>query len=110
MISYGFMEEGLTIVKGCRDRYDGTKRNPFNEYECGHWYARAMASYGLMHAMTGLRYDAVTRMLYVSDRNIKQFTSFLCTESGYGTITLKDGKINIDTVYGKILVDRVVIE
>jgi len=40
----GMVEEGLEIVRICRDRYDGRVRNPFNEYECGHWYARAMAS------------------------------------------------------------------
>ena len=48
LISYGFFEEGLDIVRTCRARYDGTRRNPFNEYECGHWYARALASYGLI--------------------------------------------------------------
>ena len=41
----GLVEEGLEIVRACRDRYDGRVRNPFNEYECGHWYARAMSSY-----------------------------------------------------------------
>ncbi|MFC1551870.1 GH116 family glycosyl hydrolase, partial [Candidatus Latescibacterota bacterium] len=40
----GMVDEGLEIVRVCRDRYDGSVRNPFNEYECGHWYARAMAS------------------------------------------------------------------
>ena len=40
----GLVEEGLEIVRVCRDRYDGRVRNPFNEYECGHWYARAMSS------------------------------------------------------------------
>ena len=33
------------VVRVARDRYDGSVRNPFNEYECGHWYARAMSSY-----------------------------------------------------------------
>ena len=52
LISYGFLAEGLDIVRACRARYDGTKRNPFNEYECGHWYARALASYGLIQALS----------------------------------------------------------
>ena len=42
--------EGLEIVRACRDRYDGRVRNPFNEYECGHWYARAMSTYALLQA------------------------------------------------------------
>ena len=43
----GETEKGLDIVKTCRKRYDGSVRNPFDEYECGHWYARAMSSYSL---------------------------------------------------------------
>src|SRR5690606_10299314 len=53
MMREGMVEEGLEIVRTCRDRYDGRVRNPFNEYECGHWYARAMASYALIYGLTG---------------------------------------------------------
>lgn len=38
----GEVEKGLEIVRACRQRYDGSVRNPFNEYECGHWYGRAL--------------------------------------------------------------------
>ncbi len=48
LILEGHVKEGLEIVRTCRQRYDGRIRNPFDEYECGHWYARAMASYGLI--------------------------------------------------------------
>jgi len=44
LMSEGLVEEGLTIVKALRSRYDGRVRNPWNEYECGSYYARAMAS------------------------------------------------------------------
>lgn len=50
LIAAGYVREGLEIVRTCRRRYDGTVRNPFNEYECGHYYARAMASYALLQA------------------------------------------------------------
>ena len=50
----GEVEKGLDIVRTCRDRYDGRVRNPFNEYECGAWYARAMSSYAMLQALTGL--------------------------------------------------------
>ena len=55
----GFVKEGLTIVKALRSRYDGRVRNPWNEYECGNYYARAMASYALLGALSGFRYSAV---------------------------------------------------
>ena len=59
-ISEGFVEEGLACVRAIRDRYDGEKRNPFNEIECGSNYARSMASFALIPAMTGFNSDAVT--------------------------------------------------
>jgi len=98
----GHVEEGLEIVRVCRDRYDGRIRNPFNEYECGHWYARAMSSYGLLQGLTGVRYDAVDKTLTI-EPNIKgDFTSFLSTATGYGKVGVKDGKPFLDVVAGKI--------
>ena len=60
-------------------------RNPFNEYECGHWYARALSSYGLLQGLTGVRYDAVDRTLTIDSRVGDDFRSFLATATGYGT-------------------------
>ncbi|WP_432825311.1 GH116 family glycosyl hydrolase [Dactylosporangium sp. CA-092794] len=45
-------ELGLAIVNGVRGRYDGTRRNPFNEVECGDHYVRAMAGWSLLPAWT----------------------------------------------------------
>jgi hypothetical protein len=56
----------------------------------GHWYARAMSSYGLIQGLTGIRYDAVEKCLYI-DSKIGDFTCFFTTETGYGTVTLKGG-------------------
>jgi len=91
----------LDIVREVRKRYDGTIRNPFDEYECGHWYARAMSSYGLIQGMTGVRYDAVDKCLYI-DSKVGDFTSFLSTETGYGTVTLKNGKPSCTVASGII--------
>jgi uncharacterized protein (DUF608 family) len=61
LIMEGFVTEGLSIVRATRSRYDGRVRNPWNEYECGNYYARAMASYALLAALSGFRYSAVTQ-------------------------------------------------
>ena len=74
----GEVEKGLDIVRTARNRYNGTVRNPFDEYECGHWYARAMSSYGLLQGLTGVRYDAVDHTLYF-DSKIGDFKGFLST-------------------------------
>jgi uncharacterized protein (DUF608 family) len=97
----GEVEKALEIVRACRDRYDGRVRNPFNEYECGHWYARAMSSYGCLQGLTGVRYDAVDKVIFV-DSKIGDFTSFISTATGFGTVTLKRGKVSLNVVYGAI--------
>lgn len=104
----GEVEKGLDIVRVCRERYDGRVRNPFNEYECGNWYARAMSSYALMEGLTGVRYDAVDRTLYI-DSKIGDFTCFLSTSTGFGNAGLKDSKPFIKVAYGEINPDKVIV-
>jgi len=105
----GMVEEGLEIVRACRDRYDGRVRNPFNEYECGHWYARAMSSYGLLQGLTGVRYDAVERTLHVDSRVGNDFRSFLATETGFATVGMEDGRLSVDVQWGHIDIEKAVI-
>ncbi|HVZ55077.1 MAG TPA: GH116 family glycosyl hydrolase [Chitinophagaceae bacterium] len=108
LMMMGQVREGLEILRASRDRYDGRIRNPFNEYECGHWYARALSSYGYLQALTGVRYDAVDKTLYL-DSKIGDFTSFLATESGFGTVSLRQGKPSVHFVYGNLEVSKVVV-
>jgi len=65
LISVGMIDEGLTIVKALRSRYDGQTRTHGNEYECGSYTARAMSSYALLLAFSGFRYSAVERKLWL---------------------------------------------
>jgi uncharacterized protein (DUF608 family) len=104
----GEVDKGLDIVRRCRERYDGRVRNPFNEYECGNWYARAMSSYSLLEGLTGVRYDAIDGTLYI-DSKIGDFTGFISTETGYGNVGLKDGKPFLKVVYGKIEPKKVLV-
>lgn len=110
LIMVGEVEKGLEIVRAVRDRYDGRVRNPFNEYECGHWYARAMASYGLLQSFTGARYDAVERTLTLKPTISGDFRSFLCTATGYGTVGVRDGEPFVEVNYGSIPYEEIVYE
>lgn len=92
LILFGHVKEGLELVQACRKRYDGRIRNPFDEYECGHWYGRALSSYSLIQALTGLAYDAVDKTLRVDSKIGNTFTCFLSTETGFGMAGLKKGK------------------
>jgi uncharacterized protein (DUF608 family) len=53
----GLVDEALTIVKTVRDRQNGYRRNPWDEVECGFHYARSLASWGLIPALSGAEYD-----------------------------------------------------
>ena len=108
LMMMGEVDKGLEIVRSARNRYDGTVRNPFNEYECGHWYARALSSYALMQGLTGLRYDALEKTLHVDSKIGNDFSCFISTETGYGLAGLRKGEPFVDVTSGTIQVDRYV--
>jgi hypothetical protein len=78
------------VVAAARERFTGARRNPFDEAECGHHYARAMASWGLIVAATGFGYDAhtATMTFTASDRPVTWFWS---TGSTWGTVHQSPG-------------------
>ncbi|MFC4812890.1 GH116 family glycosyl hydrolase [Paenibacillus sp. GCM10023250] len=107
LLSLGCVEEGLDIVRTCRSRYDGRVRNPFNEYECGQWYARAMASFGLIQGWSGIRYDACDRTLYFAPKVEGDYRSFLCTAEGYGVAGIQNGAPFFEMMSGHVRIDHV---
>ncbi len=102
MLMKGMVDEALTIVRTLRDRYDGIQRNPYDEYECGHWYARAMASYALLQGYTGVRYDAVTKTLFVKKHNADAYRTFLATATGFGTVTVEGDAATFTAAAGSV--------
>ncbi len=110
LMMFGCVEEGMDIVETARKRYDGTVRNPFNEYECGHWYARAMASYALFQGITGIRYDAVDKILHIDPKIEGDFASLLCTATGYGLTGIRNGEPFVDIYDGEINVNKIIFE
>jgi uncharacterized protein (DUF608 family) len=90
MIYSGMVDQGVECIHNIRARYDGAKRNPWDEAECGHHYARAMASWTSVVAMSGFDYNghqlsliAVPRMPH------RNFTCFWSTGTGWGTFSYK---------------------
>ena len=110
LIAEGFVMEGLTIVKALRSRYDGRARNPWNEYECGNYYARAMASYALMGALAGFRYSAAQKALWFGPKlAARPFKTFFSTASGFGTVTLDAHAIRIEVLEGDLVVEKLLL-
>ncbi|MBF6612619.1 MAG: hypothetical protein IVW55_05765 [Chloroflexi bacterium] len=86
LIYEGLMEEGLQIVKAVRDRHDGVRRNPWDEVECGHHYARSMSSWALLLALSGFHYDAALGSIAFAPAVQKDaFRCFFSAGTGWGS-------------------------
>jgi len=110
LIAEGFVKEGLTIVKALRSRYDGRIRNPWNEYECGNYYARAMASYALLGALAGFRYSAVERTLWFGPRlSVRPFQAFFSTASGLARLCWMPGPSALNCFEGELRIEKLVL-
>lgn len=96
MLQEGFIDEGLEIVRAIRDRYDGKRRNPWNEFECGSNYARSMASYSLLLSLSGFEYDAVEGNIGFNPRiNKDNFKCFWSLDSSWGEFIQEETCISI---------------
>jgi uncharacterized protein (DUF608 family) len=111
LILEGMVEEGLTIVRAVRSRYDGHVRNPFNEYECGSYYARALASYALVQSLSGFRFSGATKELTLIPRlKVRPFTTFFSTATGFGTLTLSGSELIVRVIEGELSIDALNVE
>ncbi len=106
LIERGLVQEGLEIVRAARKRYDGSTRNPFDEMECGHFYARAMSSYALLQAMSGIRYDASTKTMILAPVRDGDCSFFFSTDSGWGTVGVKNGAPFCEVAEGNIQIEQ----
>lgn len=108
LMMHGYLDEAVQIIRTTRSRYDGTVRNPYDEYECGHWYARALASYACIQAFSGARYDAASKTLYLHAERPKMTRTFLATSTGYGTLVVNGDQVDLQEVSGTIEVHKIV--
>ncbi len=124
LISEGMIEEADRIVSAARSRYDGRRRdglnsgpggNPFNELECGKFYARAMSSWGLLIAAQGLVLDGPAGIIGLKPRwQPEDHRSFFTAPEGWGLFVQKrDGNRQTERIelrHGKLRVSRLLFE
>jgi len=113
LIYRGMIEEGLSIVNGISGRYDGVRRNPWNQIEWGNHYSRAMASYSVMLALSGFRCSAVERKLTFQPRiHTEDFRCFFAAGSGWGLYSQKSKTealtSKIECRHGELILRRLV--
>jgi uncharacterized protein (DUF608 family) len=107
MLYEGQTDIGLECIQAVRDRYDGKKRSPFNEAECGHHYARAMASWAAVLALTGFQYSGVEQsMTFVR----KDGVHFWSNGYAWGTCRQKASKrglkVELSVLHGTLSLKR----
>ncbi|MDA2929578.1 non-lysosomal glucosylceramidase [Acidobacteria bacterium AH-259-O06] len=113
MLYEGLPEIGLKAIKAIRARYDGEKRNPFDEAECGSHYARAMASWAALLALTGFRYSAVEKTLeFAASDERKQW--FWSNGYAWGTFTqnpTRDGSdVELAVLHGDLRIKKLILK
>ncbi len=100
LIYEGDVASGLEVIRNVRSRYDGRKRSPFDEAECGHHYARAMASWAAVPALSGFTWDGVAKAMgfdpVVADNPVvadaaKEGTYFWSNGDAWGTCRIGAG-------------------
>ena len=106
MLYEGQTENGLKCIKAIRDRFDGEKRNPFNEPECGHHYARAMAAWASMLAISDFHYSAVSKTMNFTARPGRYFWS---NGYSYGMCEVASDKVTLEVVKGSLELDSLTL-
>jgi non-lysosomal glucosylceramidase len=98
MMYEGMVKEALTLVETVRRRHDGERRNPWNEPECGYHYARPMASWALVIALSGFHYSAVEgKLTLIPPLDDSNFRSFWTVPSGWGSFAQSRTAGSFDT-------------
>jgi non-lysosomal glucosylceramidase len=88
MIYAGMVREGVECIENTRRRYDGERRNPWDEAECGHHYARAMSAWSAVLALSGFRYHGAEQSAVITPHvNAAKFSCFWSAAPAWGTFT-----------------------
>jgi hypothetical protein len=91
MIQEGFPAEGERMIAAVRDRYDGKKRNPFNEIECGSNYSRSMAAFALVPIYGGFQCDATRGFMRFKPALPGDFSGLWFMAGSWGRIEIGAG-------------------
>ncbi|HEX4084048.1 MAG TPA: GH116 family glycosyl-hydrolase [Chthoniobacteraceae bacterium] len=107
MIWEGMVEQGLAIERAVHDRYHASRRNPWNEVECGDHYARSMASYGVFTAACGFEYHGPRGHIGFAPRlTPNHFKAAFTSAEGWGSFSqnIAGGGLNavLDLKWGRL--------
>lgn len=109
-IRAGMVRQAFELVEGARRRFDGEKRNPWDETECGHHYARNMAAWSVILALSGFHYEGSRRALIaVPALQSPRFRCFWSTGTAWGVFERTSARFSLRVLHGKLQVRTVEI-
>ena len=106
LIQRGLVDEGLTVVRAARARHDGSRRNPWNDIECGSYYVRALSSYALVNAYSGLSFDQRCGEIGFRPARAGDGVYFWSAGRGWGVVELKGSTVTLTVKGGELVVSR----
>ena len=110
LIMNGLVEEGLEIVRAARDRHDGSRRNPWNDIECGSYYARSMSAWQLVNAVSGLHADFVEGTLAFAPKLDGDYRLFWSAGTAFGTLTRSGSDVTLAVIGGTLRCQKFMVD
>jgi len=115
MLWEGMLQEGLAVTRAVHDRHHPSKRNPWNEVECGDHYSRSMASYGVFLAACGFEYHGPKQHIGFAPRlTPENFKCAFTSAEGWGSYAqqIEKGKLKAEITlrYGKMKLKTIALE
>jgi non-lysosomal glucosylceramidase len=102
LIMRGMVDEGLIVVRAARARHDGARRNPWNDIECGSYYARALSSYALVNAYSGLSFDQRSGEIGFRPARVGDAVYFWSAGRGWGEIAFRGAEATLSVLGGEL--------
>ena len=110
LIMHGLVEEGLDIVRAARDRHDGSRRNPWNDIECGSYYARSMSAWQLVNAFSGLSADFVAGTLSFAPKLDGDYKLFWSAGTAFGTLSRSGDAVSLEILGGTLRAQKIMVD
>ncbi len=110
MIMHGLVDEGLAIVRSVRARYDGARRNPFSDIECGSYYARSMSAWQLVNAWAGFNADQIDGTLSFAPKASGDYRILWSSGTAWGELARTDGTLKLTTLGGTLDVNTITVD
>jgi hypothetical protein len=105
LLAEGMEREALAIVRAIGRRHDGERRNPWNQFEAGSYYARALSSWALLTAASGFVCDAPEGMLGF-DVSRRPCAWFWSAQGSWGMAARDRSGVSLRVDHGRLTLRR----